>query len=269
MANFLLGYGNLFETVSGYTIGGAGSWESAAPDDNIATWALAETAVSVDATAASTKLRIDWGSAQSARALIIMNDNTSAAGTVRWMRGSSAGGTEVADSGAVNRWHFTPRGSGSGAVYNGVVLQASQAAARYEQIEIVDTGNADGELSIGRIMICPVHALTYNPSYGLVDSHEDLSIIGRAHSGAQWPAPNRRLRQVQFELVALSLTEGDALHEMEQIEGLTGEVAYLPFIDRPADMQRYGMVGMMQQLSGIQYPRFNTRSRAFSVRQRA
>lgn len=262
---FLLGYGNL---IAQATIGGVGSWQAGAPASNVKTWALAETARSTDATAASTKLRIDWGTAQAARVLILMGDNISAAGTVRWMRGSSAGGTEVADSGAVDRWHFTPRAA-DGQVYDAQVVLGAQSSARYEQIEIVDTGNADGYIEIGRIFIGPAVAPAYGPNYGLIDSHDDLSVIGRAHSGAEWPAPNRRLRRAQFELTALTLDEGDQLHEIEQIEGLTGEVAYLPMPDRQAHMQRYGMVGLMQELNGIQFPRHGTRARAFNVRQRA
>lgn len=262
---FLLGYGNL---ITQATLGGVGSWQAGAPASNVKTWALAETARSTDATAASTKLRIDWGSAQAARVLILMGDNISADGTVRWMRGSTAGGTEVADSGPVNRWRFTARAA-DGHVYDAQVVLAAQGSARYEQIEIVDTGNADGYVEIGRIFIGPAVEPEYGPNYGLVDAHDDLSVIGRAHSGAEWPAPGRRLRRTQFELQALTLDEGNQLHEIEQIEGLAGEVAYLPFPNRPQHMQRYGMVGLMTELSGIQYPRFNTRARAFSVRQRA
>ena len=263
-STFLVGFPNRIDDA---TITG-GSWLAGAPVTNVGTWALAETARSSNALAASTKIRINHGAAVTARALVLMRHNLSSAATVQWKRGTTAGASDVADSGAVDAWRFTPR-SLDGEVYDVQVVQASQTSAQYDEIEIVDTANAAGYVEIGRVFVGPVFAPTYNPQYGLIDSHEDLSIIGKAHSGAQWPAPTRRLRKVQFELVALSLTEGDALHEMEQIEGLTGEVVYLPFIDAPAKMQRYGMVGLLNELNGIQYPRYSTRARGFSVRQRA
>lgn len=264
MSTFLLAFPNRIDDA---TITG-GSWIAGAPVTNVGTWALAETARSTNALTTSTKIRINHGAAVTARALVLMRHNLSSAATVRWMRGTTGGGSDVADSGTVNAWRFTPRAY-DGAVYDVQVVQTSQTSAQYDEIEIVDTGNAAGYIEIGRVFVGPAFAPTYNPNYGLVDGHEDLSVIGRAHSGAQWPAASRRLRKVQFEMTALTLAEGATMHEMEQIEGTTGEVAHLPHIDIPGDMQRYGFVGLLQELSGIQYPRWEARGRAFSISQRA
>ncbi len=264
MSTFLIGFPNRIDSA---TITG-GSWLAGAPVANVGTWALAETARSSNALAASTKIRINHGSAVTARVLVLMRHNLSSAATVRWMRGTTGGGSDVADSGTVDAWRFTPR-SYDGEVYDVQVVQTSQTSAQYDEIEIVDTGNAAGYIEIGRVFVGPAFAPTYNPNYGLVDGHDDLSVIGQAHSGAQWPAASRRLRTARFDMEHLTLDEGDALHEMEQIEGQTGEVAYLPCTDLPGHMQRYGMVGMLQELNGILYPRWQTRSRAFAVRQRA
>jgi hypothetical protein len=66
----------------------------------------------------------------------------------------------------------------------------------------------------------------------------------------------------------LTLAEGAALNEMEQEEGLTEEVAYLPYLDDPAEMQRYAFTGLLKELNGIEYPYANTRRRAFSMTKR-
>lgn len=262
---FLLAFPNLI-TETTPTLSG-GSYRTTAPQSNLLTWPLAEVARTTDATSASTKISIDWGSAKTARALIIPGHNASSAGTIRWKRGSSAGGTQVDDSGTINCWRFTPR-SYDGSVYDLQVLLTAASSARYETIEIVDTANAAGYLDLGRLFIGPVFAATWNPDYGLRDGHTELSKVGKAFGGAQWPYQNRRPRSVSFALNFLSLTEGDTLHEMEQIEGITGEVGYLPYSDDPARMQRYGMLGLLRELSGIEYPRTLNRGRGFAIDQR-
>ena len=243
----------------------AGSW--ALPLTNLTSRRRSDVARSTDATSANTKLRIDWGSAKTARALIIPRHNVSSAGTIRWKRGTSAGGSQVDDSGAINAWRFTPR-SYDGSVYDLQVLLSAASSARYETIEIVDTANAAGYIDFGRLFIGPVFAATWNPDYGLRDGHTELSKVGKAFGGAQWPYQNRRPRAVSFALNFLSFTEGDTLHEMEQIEGITGEVGYLPYSDDPARMQRYGMLGLLRDLSGIEYPRTLNRGRGFAIDQR-
>jgi hypothetical protein len=263
-ASILLGYGN---RIGSATITG-GSWLAGAPASNVGTWPLAETARSNSALTTSTKLRINHGAAVAARVLVLARHNLSAAATVRWMRGTTAGGSDVADSGAINAWSFSPRAY-DGAVYDVQLIQATQTSAQYDEIEIADTGNAAGYVELGRVFIGPAFAPAIGPSYGLRDGHSDLSTVGRAHSGAQWVAPSRRLRTAAFTLPYLSLAEGGDLHQMEQIEGLTGEVAYLPHVSKPAMRQQYGFVGLSRELSGIEYPYFRAQAKALSIEQRA
>ena len=47
-----------------------------------------------------------------------------------------------------------------------------------------------------------------------------------------------------------------------------GEVGYLPYSDDAARMQQYGMLGLLRELSGIEYPRTLNRARAFAIDQR-
>lgn len=236
--SFAIGFPNLL-TRAGISVGG-GDWLPTAPAENVATWPLAEDARTADALTASTVIDIDHGSAQAAQALLIVRHNLSAAATVRWTRGTTVGGTEVADSGAVSAWRFTPRSTGAGALYDVQVVLSASSSARHERIAITDTGNAAGYVSIGRVMICPLIAPQYAASYGLRDGHTEASTVAKGKSGAAWPDEQARLRNASFALPALTLTEGDALHEMEQVEGTTREVAYLPYGDDPARRQRYG-----------------------------
>lgn len=263
--NFALGKYNLL-SIESPTIAG-GDWLGAAPVTNIATWPLADSARSSDLLAASTTITIDWGSAKTAQLLTLPRHNLSSTATIRWKRGTTAGASDVADSGAISVWLFTPRVY-RGDVYEVIVLQASETSARYETIEIVDTSNPDGYVDIGRAFIGPIFVPAVWQSYGAKDGHEDISVVKQAKGGADWRDRQRRRRTASFVLDMLTLAEGAILHEMEQEEGLTEEVVYLPYIDSPAEMQRYAFTGTLKELGGIEYPFANTRRRAFSMTKR-
>lgn len=263
---FALGFPNWLD-IEGINIGG-GEWLPAAQAANVATWPLAENAQTADVAPASTVIDINHFVPRAAQALIICRHNLSATATVRWTRGTTLGGAEVADSGAVSAWRFTPRSTGAGALYDVQVVMQASSSAQYDRIAITDTANPSSYVSIGRVMICPLIAPEYAASYGLRDGHTEASTVAKGKSGAAWPDEQDRLRTTSFALPALTLAEGDALHEMEQVEGTTREVAYLPYGDDPARRQRYGFTGLLRELSGLEYPHWRRRSRAFQIDQR-
>ncbi|KFB66206.1 hypothetical protein [Candidatus Accumulibacter vicinus] len=261
-----LGFPNLIATV-GHTLSG-GSWSASAPLSRLATWPLAESARSANALAASTQLEVTWGATTpAARLLAVMGHNLSQTATVRWVRRATPGGAIVADSGAVPAWAFAPR-EHDGRAHCVMVTQAQAVAAGHETVEIVDTGNPAGYVEIGRICICPITIPTYGPAYGLRDGVTDLSTVTKAESGADWPTTRRRQRSVTFTIPWLSLAEGDTLHELEQVEGTTAEIAWLPDFGDSERMQRYGFVGRLRELSGLEYPSWRLRSKAFAIEQR-
>lgn len=263
--NFALGKYNLLSLESP-TIAG-GSWLAGAPVTNIATWPLADTARSADLSTTSTKITIDWGSAKTAQLLTFPRHNLSSTATIQWKRGTTAGASDVADSTALSAWLFTPRAY-RGDVYEVIVLQSAETSARYETIEIVDSSNTDGYVDIGRAFIGPLFVPAVWQSYGARDGHEDISVVKQSKGGADWRDRQRRRRTASFVLDMLTLAEGAMLHEMEQEEGLTEEVVYLPYMGSPAEMQRYAFTGLLKELSGIEYPYANARRRAFSMTKR-
>lgn len=265
MGGSVLGVPNRFTEAA--TISG-GSWLAAAPASNIATWPLAETAVSTNASTSSTIIKIRWtGGPRTAQLLALANHNLSLPALIRWKRGTSDGASDVADSTAVLAWRFTPRVVDGGA-YNVFVLLPAQSSAEYETIEIDDHTNAAGAISIGRVDVCPLFAPARAIDHTVRDGWADLSTIAEAESGADWPTVRRRRRLVQFTLPLLTLAEGDAAHEIDQVEGTTGEVVWLPYIEDPAQMQRYGFIGRLRELSSLEYPGYRRRAKGYSLLQR-
>ncbi len=258
---FGLGVPNLI--LQSPTIAG-GAWETAAPASNVASWALADTAVSVNALAASTVLTFNWAGPVSARVLVLAGHNLSAAATVRWKRGSTDGGTDTADSGSVAAWRFTPRVY-DGGQFNVIVLLPTAGAALWDRIEITDTTNPAGTVSVGRVAICPVFEPARGVTYGLKDTVADRSTVGEAESGADWPTERRRTRGASFGFPVLTQAEADDAHDIDLVEGTTREVVWLPYMDDPARMQRFGGLARLRELSAIEFPHYRTRGKGYSV----
>lgn len=261
---FLLGFVNLLETAAAIT--GTG-FEASAPASNIATRVFSQSARSVDAAAASTIIDIDHGSPVATRVLVLTRHNLTSAATVRLRRGTSNGGSEVSDTGAIAAWRFTPWRY-DGGIWDAQVLQAAATTAPYTRIEIVDEDNPDDFIEIGGAYLCDPWQPTYDPDLGLKNGHKPLSTVPLADDGADWPTRRSTPRTDAFNFSVLTLAEGDFLHQAEQFNSITEDVLYLPHAEDPARCQQYGYRGRMTQLDGLLYPQWRTRSKAFAMEQR-
>jgi hypothetical protein len=96
----------------------------------------------------------------------------------------------------------------------------------------------------------------------------DLSESVQAKYGKKFPIKRPRFRYVEFELSHLTAAEATQVHELDDLLGLTDEVLYVP---DPADMaysQRYGMLGLMSELSPLDYPRYPERAKPYRIEQK-
>lgn len=260
-----IGYPNLVTTST--TVSG-GSWSVSLPATNVRTRDYSQVARSSDALTASTQIRFDHGSAKSARALYIDGHNLSSAAQVRWSRGTTSGGTDVAQIGLVDAWRITPLVR-SGRDHGVLLVLPATYSARYDLLEIQDTGNAAGYVEVARVGIFDLTVPTYSPAYGLQDKLQSLSGVDRSTGGALWINQQRSLREVSFVLPYLSLTEGDGLHELQRAAGLSEEVLYVPDLNDPAQQQRFGFIGTIAEMSPVDYPYFRARSLPLRIIQAA
>lgn len=249
-----------------------GSWRAALPLANLADAQFTEVARSTDATTGSTKFDVDMASARAIRLVALSNHNLSQSATWRVTLGTTAGGTDVYDSGWVNVWRLTfdnellrwespswwtgtSPDEYTGHPWPAVLALADWYTARYGRVEISDTGNSAGYVQIGRAHFCNAFEPAVNAVYGLKDGWSDLSTATRAESGAQWFTARRRFRTVQFMLDSLSESEGATLYELMRSAGTVGEVFYAPMHTDLAACQRYGFAGRLAELSALDFPR--------------
>lgn len=238
-------------TVSG------GSWLTGLPAANVLTRNLSRAARSADVLTTSTRLTIDHGSAKTARALVLMGHNLTAGNTVQWLRGTSSGGSQVADSGTLDAWAITPLSTSGHAVL--IVLPAS-SSARYDTLLIDATGHAAGYVEVQHVWVSDLWTPQHGPQVGLQDALVGLGSVERSSTGALWANAAGTLRQVALVLPYLSLDEGDHAHEMQRAADVCDWCLYVPDLHTRAVQQRYGFVGVFQELSPVDYPYYRARS---------
>jgi hypothetical protein len=278
MGNLLIGWPNRIDasTLSG------GTWSTSLPLNNIKSQELALVARSTAATTASTQFIADLGTTRSLRAFALVNHNLSQNATWKVSLGTTSGGAEVyagsfqavwaltfAEGGIeweANNWWGAGVGDGyTGHPFIAPYLLPASYDARYVKVEIDDTTNSAGYVQIGRAFIGGGFVPTYNASYGLQDAWTDLSTAQRSDSGAVFSTKRRRARQTRFALNYTSLDEGAILYEIVRRQGTVYDVLYLPNVSDYQAAQRYGYLGLLRELSALEYPYPNARAMAFAV----
>lgn len=274
VSNILLGAPN--RMIAGVGLVG-GSWRAALPLINLLDTQVTKVARSTNAAAINTKFDIDMGQVRALRACALVNHNLSQAAQWRLTLGTTAGASDIYDTGFVNAWRMVFDNetlaweSASwwagiagdeflGAPFAAIIALPDWYTVRYARIEIVDTANVAGYVQVGRVFLGNAFEPVVNPSYGLKDSYEDLSTSTRSESGTRWFTQRRRLRSVQMVMEGLSLSEAQVVHELMRRDGTSGEVLYVPLPSDAAATQRYGFLGRLVELSALDYPHYNRRA---------
>jgi hypothetical protein len=282
MENLILGFPNRADAGT-YS---AGSWLPALPAANLGTREQWQVARSTDATVASTRFQVDLGRVTNLRAFALANHNMSRDATWRVQLGTAPGATDVYDSGNQPAWalafdsdmlEWESASFWEGAIddptdYQGYPYLAVHALpswvnARYLTISIDDTANPAGYVQIGRLFAGGGFQPKYDADYGLQDSWVDGTVITETDSGHALADVKRRRRAVSFVLGVVTQTDADVIHEIQRRQGIWGEVLYLPDPSDQVLCQRYGMLGRLAELSPIDYPYYNLRSAAFSIKE--
>lgn len=269
MGNLLLGFPNYADVSVSYTPAlSGGSWEADLPLTNLQYRRLHKVARSTDALAASTKLRIDLGVARSVGVLALIGHNLSAAATVQWKGGTSAGATDVYNPGALAMsFAAVTAENREGLNFTVVTIPATAQSARYWDLDIVDTANPDGYIEIGRLFIAGAYTPTINMNVGAklgLESDTERSITdGGAATYDEKPVR----RHVSFVLDGLQ--DSDAFANAWRIQRLAGMTKQVLFVFDKTDttlMHERAFLGVMRELTALEYAYTDGRnSMAFSI----
>lgn len=277
MANMLLGWPN---RIDGSTLSGGG-WTSLT---NVQTKDSNEWATSTDATTSNTQFDIDLGTTNyTLRAVSLHNHNLSVAAQWRITIGTSSGASDVYDSGFISVWqvafdndlaefestaYWQELISNQNIKSSFSVISALGNASysdRYVRIEIDDTGNSDGYITIGRVGVWGGIQPAVNASWGAQNNWEDISEISKSLAGELIYYKRRLFRTADITFDWLTDAEAANVYELMRRQGQTGEVL---FVYDPADMaktQRYGFRGRLRRLSPLEKNYLSTNKNQFRL----
>lgn len=233
----------------------AGSWLSAAPLANLQQGLLSLRARSTNDDAASTQLRVDLGAATALTRLIAFaRHNLSTAATYRITAGTTAGASDVYDSGTLDAWP---------AVYSSLELPwespnfwtgqitAAEAegypiglihdcganiTARYWTIYFTDTSNPDGYVELARLWMGLLWSPQRNYSFGGQFQWEARDVHEYSLGGVMFSETRAPARVLRLTLKGLNATEayGTVLDAQRRL-GTAGQLWVIP---EPADAAR-------------------------------
>jgi len=252
-----------------------GSWESDLPLANMQHRRLSKVARSTSAASANTKFDVDLGAAYYIYGVALIGHNISLSGTVRIYADDNSGfsspdynpGAEAAipDIYPSNmpQWEVPASRDGSlqqaeydaGYVPDYIHICSSPQTERYWRIEIVDTGNADGYIEIGRLVIFSGYQPTINFKEGAQLGWHTTSTRTESDGGAihHDERPRRRI----FNFTIPEIEDDEAMVHLFELNRACGTHQQFFFVyddDDTVHMHRRSFLSTIKQLSPLQIP---------------
>jgi hypothetical protein len=234
----------------------AGAWAAGAPLTNLQQGLLSLRARSSDALAASTQFRVDFGGTTTiVRLVAVARHNLSLAATYRITAGTTAGASDVYDSGTLDVWpaiylpedleweannFWTGQPSADeleGYPISGIHDCGENVLARYWTIYFTDTANADGYVELARLWMGPIWSPQRNYAFGAQFGWESRAVNEYSLGGVMFSEARSPARVLRLSLKALTANEafGVVLDAQRRL-GTNGTFWVLP---EPSDTAHY------------------------------
>lgn len=234
-----------------------GSWDTDAPLTNLQDPRPSLMARSVDVTAASTKFFVEFSSAITLAAMVLVGTNFDVAGTYRITAYSDQAHTLPTfttglqpvwtASGAIEDWDLKG--------LDVVALFGQSVSARYWQIEMINTANVNGYLALSRLHCGTELALTHNMAVGSSFKRDANTTVTRALGGTPYFNKHRNIRTWAIglppESVDVAWDEIDRMVESCGIDRFVYVVAFPDDTDRTYKQSFLGTLDQAQDLSFI------------------
>lgn len=211
----------------------------------------------------SVYIRADLGSALPIETVGLFGTNLSASATWRIKLGTTAGGTEVYDSGTVSA---LPLGASQPKQAIGVLSQVY--TARHVEVLLNDSGNANGFIEAGILWIGDGWRPDINISYGWSQGYADESQTSRSRGGQTFVDVRSKYRFQEFALEFM--TEAQVHTVMFDIDRTAGVGKNIFFVPAPegAYLQAQALLGRMSDLGAVTNPYYNVYGRRFRIEER-
>jgi hypothetical protein len=228
---------------------------------------LSKVARSTDAATGSTQFRADLGTARGVRVLALVGHNLTAAATVRWKGGTTAGASDVYDSTALAvSFSGVSAEDRVGINFPALTVPTALQTARHWECLISDAANPDGYVQIGRLAIAAGYQPTINMSYGAKLALESAAVSSESDGGATIYQDKPVRRSVAFSLEHIS--ESEAFASAWRIQRLAGKTKQILFVFDPADttlLHERSFLGTLKELTALEFPYALRHSMPFGI----
>jgi hypothetical protein len=241
----------------------AGNWSTQLPMANVLDRRLSRIARTVDTIGGSATVKVDLGVARPVGLLALLSPNITKTSTptVSFVGASdSLFASIVYNSGSLQAW---PTGvtaedviGPDGTPMNvwSVNVPATPQSARYWQIQLVDTGNADGHNDVARVIIAGAYRPTRRISAGAKSSLENDTVRTETDGGATLYKARATRRVDTFSIA--NTPESEALTTIRRMQHRLGTSGPLFWVFDDADPYMYerSFQGTLRQLGALEYP---------------
>jgi hypothetical protein len=138
-----------------------------------------------------------------------------------------------------------------GFTINSFYLPEPQLMGRYVRVYLIDGGNEDGFLQVGRLYVGPIYQPSVPPQYPLSISYVDRSRVSYSRGGQAYVDEGPRVRVLRFRLQFIPEAEamGQIYDGLDRGRGIVGDMIVIP---NPADernLHRTGIYGRVTVLN--------------------
>jgi hypothetical protein len=209
-----------------------GSWSTDLPLANLQDERLHRVARSTDALAASSKFVVDLKRDCAIAAMAIPVHNLTKDATFRIRGSANSNGTTspVYDSTTLSAFDpaVTAQDLADGNLALKHVFSPAAATARYWCIEVIDTGNADGHIDLGRLCLGALYQPSINIAYDAEDNLESESTV-KITDGASSIVDDRPRRRTLSAMIP-NLPDSEVyayIRKMQRQLGIRGQFFYM------------------------------------------
>lgn len=249
----------------------SGSWLAGAPLTNLQQPLLSLRARSTNDDLASTTMRIDLGATiPVVRLIAFARHNLSTAATVRILAGTTAGASDVYDSGSFDAWPavYLPEDLEweDDNFWSGQITAAEAAGypislihdcgenivARYWTISFSDTSNPDTYVELARLWMGPIWSPRYNFAFGNGFAWESRTVAEYSLGGVAFFDERPPARVLSLRLPALSAAEAfGAVLDAQRRLGTSGQLWVRPAPDDAAREFKRSFLAHFRQVDPI------------------
>lgn len=271
MATVIFGWPMIGDTA---TLSG-GLWLAALPIANLQTTNLAAVARSTTDATADTLINVDYTTAKAVAVVALVRHNMRS--TALWrIRGSTVSNfaTNVYDSGWIAVWpvqwttNTLPAGHPNAATRlltdaqidalrpkrDAVHVLSTETTARYWRIEIDETANTDTYVQIGRLVMAPRFAPTYNFDVGAQFGFIDGTTVGQSMAQVRFYDVRPKARTLALTFDVLPDEEAvTVFRDMAEDLGQSGQLYVVTNIADTWNLQRRSFLANIRQLSTVTY----------------